>query len=237
MSGEPDGKRRTPKWLIWALAIPVAGLAFAISPLGDRTSRLMQERAAVVVQADFAQPIEGWFGPRDWSREWTRAGRAVRVGQLAIYRPSVDLTDYVFEFEGQLDRTLGWVFRASDLNNYYMARLVPGGEASQLMLERSVIVAGEQSHRVQVPVRDRFDLSRPVRITLEASGSDFKTSINGRVVDFFHDELLPSGGVGLTGQPDDRPRIQWMAVRHHDDLLGKVCGWLAPNRVSDDSST
>ncbi len=47
-------------------------------------------------------------------------------------------------------------------------------------------------------------------------------------LDFFHDDLLPPGGVGLTGEPGDRPQVYWMRVRHHDDLLGRVCAWLSP---------
>jgi hypothetical protein len=223
-----EGSRGAAVWIVTGVVALLCAVWLTMTPAGDGASRLVQARAAIVVEADFSQRPEGWFGPRDWSRAWDHERSAVRVGQLALYRPSVGLEDYDFEFLGQLDRSMAWVFRASDLRNYYMARLISGEEPGELLLERSAVVAGDESHRVQVPVRDRFNVSRPIRITVEVKGSDFRTSIDGRVVDFFHDDLLPAGGVGFAGQPDDRPRIYWMRVRHHDDLLGKVCAWLAP---------
>ncbi len=215
-------------WLLTGVVSLVCAVALTMTPAGDEAFRLVQGRAAIVVDADFSQPSEGWFGARDWSRSWTRERNAMRVGQLALYRPSIGLEDYDFEFLGQLDRSMAWVFRASDLRSYYMARLIAGEQSGELVLERSVVVAGEESHRVQVPVRERFDVARPVRITVEVRESDFRTSIDGHVVDFFHDDLLPAGGVGFAGEPGDRPRLYWMRVRHHDDLLGKFCAWLTP---------
>jgi hypothetical protein len=192
---------------------------------------MVQQRAAVSIDADFSQPPEGWVGGRDRTRPWSREARSIRVAQLMLHRPSLRLTDYRFEFSAEIHgRSLGWVFRASDLRNYYLARLIAArpGASEPLILERSVVVSGDEAHRVQVPLRERFDVRRPVRIEVEVSGSDFKTSIDGRVVDFFHDDLLTSGGVGFTGEPDDRPRVFWMRVRHHDDLLGRVSAWLSP---------
>lgn len=215
-------------WLVIGAFFMLCAVGLTATPAGEEAFRIVQGRAAIIVDADFSQPVEGWFGARDWNRSWKRERNAMRVGQLALYRPSVGLADYDFEFLGQLDRSMAWVFRASNLGSYYMARLIAGEQSGELVLERSAVVAGEESHRVQVPVRERFDVRRPVRITVEVRGSDFRTSIDGRVVDFFHDDLLPSGGVGFAGQPDDRPRIYWMRVRHQDDLLGKFCAWLTP---------
>ncbi|HWR53514.1 MAG TPA: hypothetical protein VN428_20570 [Bryobacteraceae bacterium] len=230
--GRAKRNRGAAACILTGVVLLLCAIGLTMTPAGDSAFRLLQSRAAIVVHADFAQPTEGWFGARDWSRAWTRERKAMRIGQLALYRPSLGLEDYDFEFVGQLDRSLAWVFRASDLRSYYMTRLIAEAQSGELVLERSAVVAGEESHRVQVPVRDRFDVSRPVRISVEVRGSDFRTSIDGHVVDFFHDDLLSVGGVGFTGEPDDRPRLYWMRVRHHDDLIGKFCAWLTPAGAS-----
>jgi hypothetical protein len=220
-----------PSWLVATIAVLMAVMGLLISPLGESLLDMIQQRAAVSMDADFRSAPEGWVGGRDRTRPWTREQNSIRVAHLMLHRPSMRLTDYRFEFVGQIHgRGLGWVVRASDLRNYYVSRLIAArpGAAEPLILERSVVVSGEEAHRVQVPVRERFDVRKPMRIEVEVSGSDFRTSIDGRVVDFFHDDLLTSGGVGFTGEPEDRPRIFWMRVRHHDDLLGKVSAWLSP---------
>jgi hypothetical protein len=220
-----------PKWLLVTVAVLFAGMGFAVSPAGHSVQDIVQQRAEISIDADFSRAPEDWFGGRGLARPWSRETRSIRVAQLMLHRPSMRLADYRLEFSAQIQgRSLGWVFRASDLRNYYLARLIAAGPGAseRLILERSVVVSGQEAHRVQFPVKERIDISRPVRIEVEVSGRDFRTSIDGRVVDFFHDGLLPSGGVGFVGQPDDRPRVFWMRVRHHDDLLGKVSAWLSP---------
>ncbi len=233
-TARPPKKRRQglPGWLLVSVVTFMAGMFVITSPAMTPLQEIVEQRAAVAIHADFAQPSDGWFGARDWARLWSRDGEAVRIGQLTLYRPSLRLTDYELEFLGEIrGRSLGWVFRAADLRNYYVARLIaarPPDASAPLILERSVVISGDEAHRVQVPVRERFDVRKPVRIAVQASGSDFTILIDGKVVDFFHDDLLPAGGVGFMGEPDDRPRIHWMRVRHHDDVLGKVCAWLSP---------
>ncbi len=221
-----------PRWLLVTVVAFVAGGFVITTPAMNPLQEMVEQRAAVAIQADFAQPSDGWFGARDWARAWSYERGSVRVGQLALYRPSLHLADYELEFLGEIHgRSLGWVFRAADLRNYYVARLIaarPPDASAPLILERSVVISNDEAHRVQIPVRERFDVRKPVRIAVRVSGSDFTISIDGKVVDFFHDDLLPSGGVGFMGEPGDRPRIYWMRVRHHDDLLGRVCAWLSP---------
>ena len=59
--------------------------------------------------------VEGWAG----DPTGLHAGR-----QITIYRPSLKLSDYRIEFQGQIDtKSIGWVFRAADPENYYAMKL------------------------------------------------------------------------------------------------------------------
>ncbi len=220
---------RVPNWVLATIAIVMALLGLLSSPAGATLQDAIEQRAAVTIEADFAKPLDGWYGDGNWTRGWMQERSAVRVGRLMLHRPSVRLANYDFEFAGQIARrSLGWVFRAADLRNYYAARLIaPDAPGSPLVLERSVVIGGEVLTRVHIPIRERLDLEKPLRIEVQVRGSDFRTSIEGRVVDFFRDDLLQSGGVGFMGEPEDRPRIYWMRVRHQDDALGRVCAWIS----------
>ncbi len=50
----------------------------------------------------------------------TTADGFIHPGQLALYRPSVPLSDYRFEFMAQIEnKSVDWVVRAKDADNYY----------------------------------------------------------------------------------------------------------------------
>jgi hypothetical protein len=60
--------------------------------------------------------VEGWGG----DPSGLHAGR-----QITIYRPSLKLSDYRLEFQGSIDtKSVGWVFRAADPDNYYAMKLM-----------------------------------------------------------------------------------------------------------------
>jgi len=222
---------RIPGWLLVTAAVVTGSLAMLGTPAGSSVQEAIEQRAAIVIEADFGKPLDGWFGNGDWTRAWLHEPTAVRVGRLMLQRSTMQLRDYDFEFAGQIARrSMTAVFRASDLRNYYSVRLrAPAGPGKPLVLERSVVIGGEAAGGVEIPIREGLDIEKPMRVEVQARGSDFRISIDGRLVDFFHDDLLPRGGVGFSGEPDDRPRIYWMRVRHHDDMLGRVCAWLSPS--------
>ena len=48
----------------------------------------------------------------------------MRTGQLALYRPSLKMDNYKLEFFAQIeDKSVGWVFRAENEQNYYAMKL------------------------------------------------------------------------------------------------------------------
>ena len=66
-----------------------------------------------------------------WPKSWSySADGFIHPGQLALYRPSVPLSDYRFEFMAQIEsKSVDWVVRAKDADNYYALKftvLQPG---------------------------------------------------------------------------------------------------------------
>jgi len=202
------------------------------SASGGSFRQSIQSRAAIHIEHDFASGLQGWYGARDWAKNWSRDPQGfVRAGQLALYRPSLELTDYRLEFLVQIDgQGVGWAYRAADLQNYYATKLiiVAPGPPRRVALMRYQMVGGQAVQPLRIPLRIGLHNGRPYRIRQDVVGSDFTTSIEDEVIDFWTDDRLRSGGVGFFGDREDRPLLYWMKVTYHDDFWGKVCAMLAP---------
>ena len=193
----------------------------------------MAERANVQLTDDFRSGFTAWEGAGDWARTWTfdRIG-LLRPGQLAIYGPSKELSDYTFEFSASAGHgSIGWVFRARDLKNYYGMRLQMSrsGAGAQASLERWIVAGGRERARKFIPVRMPAwdgDISR-VKVAVE--GSSFITSVNGQIADTWTDTQIGWGGIGFFNEKGGDTRIHKMSVSHQADMLGKLCAMLTPH--------
>jgi hypothetical protein len=214
--------------------LAMSALLSGCSAKGSSLKENIQNRAAVHMEYDFSKGLDGWRGGDGWTKNWSQdAAGFVRVGQLAVYRPSQQLADYRFEFMGQIGaRSMGWVYRAADLQNYYATELTitKPGPLPEVALVRYQVIAGQETPRVQIPLSMVFQNGRPYRIQQDVSGNSFTTSVDGQPVDFWTDDRLRAGAVGFLGNPKDRPDIYWMRVTNNDDFWGKVCGILAPSK-------
>lgn len=200
---------------------------------GEAVGEQLARRAAIEIAEDFRGGLGGWMGAKDWAHTWARDPSGyVQVGQLALLRRSRNLSDYEVEFLGQIThKSLGWVYRAVDLENYYAMQLtvLKPGPLPVVSLVRQVVVQAKPQQRVQIPVRVVIHDRTPVRIKFQAKGDGFTTWLNGQIVDFWRDDRFSSGAVGLFGEPEDRPQVYWIRVSHQNDFLGKLCAYLAPS--------
>ena len=90
--------------------------------------------------------VQGWGGDPNGSH----AGR-----QITIYRPSLKLSDYRIEFQGEIDsKSIGWVFRATDPYNYYAMKLaiVTPGLSPKMALIKYMVVKGRETQVGRVPL-------------------------------------------------------------------------------------
>lgn len=201
---------------------------------GERLRDAVKSRAELDMEDNFKSSLDGWFGADDWARTWVRdRPGSVRVGQLALYRPSLRLADYDLEFVAEVEREgVGWLFRASDLRNYYemKLRVVKRGPPLQFALERYAVTRGQLSSSYRVPVRMRLEEGRPYRVRMEVRGSGFRTFIENELVDIWSDDRLPGGGIGFFAESrNERARLYWVRLSLHNDLVGKLCALIAPS--------
>ncbi len=198
--------------------------------------RSIQKRAAVELSDDFRQGLGDWSGVGDWASGWSydRAG-FLRPRQIAFYSPSLELSDYRFEFLGQIERkALSWVFRAADARNYYVNRLEIVGAAPlpDVVLVRYAVIGGKAGPRTVTRLPMQVQMDTVYRIRVDVQGNNFVTTVQGQVVDVFSDERITRGGVGFFAGPGEESRLRWVEVTHQYDFLGRLCAFLVPYNVS-----
>jgi hypothetical protein len=225
--------------LLWA-ANPGGGLDGAVGSRWGRLEASIRDRAAVELSEDFQDGMPEWEGTGEWSRSWRieKAGYVV-PGRQAIYQPSMKMESYRMEFLAEIERrSVGWVYRATDEGNYYAAKLTIArpGPLPLLQLVRYPVIGGKAGPKVEIPIRVLLHNGTPYRVQLAVNGADYSTSIEGQLVDFWHDERLRVGGVGFFTENGDMARIYWMKLTQKDDFVGRVCAYFYPNPIQTRSS-
>jgi hypothetical protein len=198
---------------------------------GDLIRLTIQRRAVYEVSDNFHAGLASWEG-KGFSKTWAYDKEGfVRPGHLALYKPSHDMSDYKVEFLTQIERkSVGWVFRAEDDQNYYAMKLAvtEPGPRPLVALVRYAVVDGKRESHGQTPLQVMMHNNRPYRVSVDVKGNRFLTSIEGQVVDSWSDDRLKSGGVGLFAEGSEKARVYWLKVTKNSDFLGKLCSILVP---------
>jgi hypothetical protein len=150
--------------------------------------------------------VEGWAGDPSGGH----FGR-----QITIYRPSLKLSDYRIDFQGQIDtKSMGWVFRASDPQNYYAMKLtmVAAGLSPKIALFKYLVQNGHQTQVGRVPVDLAVRLDTLYNVRVDVQGTRFTTYVQGQQVDTWNDDELKSGGVGFLNEREERGRVKSVSV-------------------------
>jgi len=200
------------KLTIAILLVVIAGGAFV--RWGGKTQRpvapapAVEEAAGPSIMLGEGGWVQGWAG-------YTNGAHAGR--QITIYRPSLKLTDYRIEFQGEIDsKSIGWVFRAMDPYNYYAMKLaiVTPGLSPKMALIKYAVVQGRETElgRVPLDIAARNDTLFKVRI--DVRGSKFSTYVQEKPVDVWTDEQLKLGGVGFLNERAERARIKSAVISY-----------------------
>jgi hypothetical protein len=202
----------------------------------------ISRRAAVELTDTFHGGMEFWnAAPRSWAPGWSRHPDGyVRTGQLALYRPSAAYSNYRLEFFAQIEsKSMGWVVRARDLQNYYAMKftVVDPGLRPVIAMVHYPVVGGKKGHRVEVPLSVMVHNDTPYHVAVEVKGHRVITSIEGQEVDRWTDDTLESGGVGFFSEPGERARLYWMKLAANDDLLGRICAYLSGGSEEGSATT
>ncbi len=192
----------------------------------------MTSRATRNFEDDFRSGLNQWKGVQaQWPKNWSHSADGfIQPGQLALYRPSVPLSDYRFEFMAQVEtKSVDWVVRAQDANNYYALKftvLQPGPRPLVAMV-RYPVIDGARGARVQTPLRMMVHANTPYRVTVDVKGNRYRAFVEGQEADFWTDDRLKTGGVGFFSEAGERARVYWVKLESHGDLLGRICGLLS----------
>lgn len=158
------------------------------------------------------------LGEGGWVEGWGGDPNGLHVGrQITIYRPSLKLSDYRLEFEASIDvRSVGWVFRASDPQNYYAMKLmtVSNGLSPKVALFKYLVANGRQTQvgRVPIDLAVRPDTMYDIRV--DVRGPQFTTSIQGQQVDSWTDDQLKIGGAGFLNEREERSKVKSVSIRY-----------------------
>ncbi len=189
-------------------------------------------RAAISYADDFRSGLDAWESRSNLTSSWSYdAAGFVRPGPLAVFKPTVELSDYSFEFLGEIDRkAMGWAVRAQDLKNYYAMKfvVVKPGPLPLVHMVRYAVINGKEGPHVDKPLPLTTRTDTLYRIQVNARGDDFTVMAQGVVVDFWSDSRLRHGGVGFFSGRGERARLRWVEVSHQYDALGRLCAYLKP---------
>jgi hypothetical protein len=229
------------------ISAPAAKIDSAKANLDTGFKRMMQEqyvnvrrsvaaRAGVELLEDFRGGLDEWQTRGDLATAWSFDSNGfVKPGPLALYRPSLALTDYDAQFLGLIDKkALNFVARAQDFENYYVVKLVvlKPGPLPTIGVSRYAVIDGKAEPRKDTiaPIDARPDML--YRVTLNVHGDTFLLTMQGKVVDSWTDSRLKRGGIGFFSARGEESRLRWVQVTHQYDMLGRLCAYLAPYNFS-----
>jgi hypothetical protein len=201
----------------------------------------MFDRAAVALDEDFRSGLDDWASRDDATAEWSfDATGFVRPGPLALYRPSMGLSDYQMQFLGVIDKqALSWVVRAADYDNFYVIKLqvLKSGPLPTIGVVRYAVIDGKADSRVDTIAAIDARADMLYRVRMDVRGDDFALSVQGQMVDSWSEPRLRRGGIGFFSARGEASRLRWVQVTHQYDMLGRLCAYLAPYNVPTASGT
>lgn len=188
---------------------PESPFGYAPAKQNNTADRSTSGNGRSKMEEHFENGFGDWTGGVD---DWCVDAAGVRTGSLALFRPSMELHDYDMEFLARIEnQSVSWVFRAANLNDYYIASIgtAPGGGYE---FWRGTVIGGIQGSIEAVPLRNPPKGKTAVTIRLRAAGKEFSVWVDGQNTDTWSDNRFSSGGIGFIGASNDRARIYWLKL-------------------------
>jgi hypothetical protein len=190
---------------------------------------IFQGRTTMALHTNFQHSLSDWVAAKD-QRAWSFGDGYARPTGLRLWKESTALSDYEFEFVGQIQRRgMSWAFRAPDLHNYYASKLTIDGAGSQLNagLVRFVVLGGRECERVELPIPITLSRGVDYHVHLTVRGTRFLTSVNGQLVSSWSDSRLNMGGVGFFSEDGDMAAVKWASLTERDSMLGRLASYFS----------
>jgi hypothetical protein len=217
-----------------AVATSVPPVSDSVNEQVETLRRKIAERAAIDFPDDFRSGFLNWDGVDDWGRSWSHdVVLGVRPSKLALFKPSIPLRDYSFEFMAQMEkRAISFVVRATDLKNYYVVKLVQvgAGPLPPMRVVRYAVRDGYAEKPKSTPLPLVVTKDTVYRINLDVKSDLFTLYVNGKVADVWTDGRFESGGVGFFSGREEAARIYSIRVSHQTDTVGRAAAYISkPN--------
>jgi hypothetical protein len=191
--------RSTRRWIFPAAAALLIPMALAALRWTEQRSASTEPAAAIIATKEMGGA--GWMS--EWASDPTGSARG---RQIALYRPSMAMSDYRLEFSGRIDRkSLGWVFRAVDSRNYYVGKLEsfsPG-----LVITHFAVIRGVEGPHIQRMLAIGAAAGTMFRIRLDARGPRFTIYVQNQAVEAWEDDRLKQGGVGFLNEREELGQV------------------------------
>jgi hypothetical protein len=204
--------------------LPSGGKDAAKGGLGSTIAKSIWTGTGSTVRDDFGAVAANWEGARSGAADWSVDGGYVRPGGLRIWKKSSSLSNYEFEFVGQIDRkSMDWAFRAADLKNYYATKITitHPGPLPNAGLVRFVVLDGRERERVELPLPLTLERGTDYRVRVSVHDNRFLTSVNGQLVSSWNDNRLTRGGVGFFSEDGESAMLKWVTLSERDSMLGR----------------
>ncbi len=193
--------------------------------LGDRIMRALPGKPSISIREDFRLGLRNWMSLDEVSRAmdgWSYTAGWMKPGNMRVWKPTLQLADYQFEFEGQIEkRAMSWAFRATDQGNYYGTKLATAAETGSRRAEivRIVRVNGQEHRRLRLPIP--LDIREGVTyvVKVRVKGDRFHTIVDGQVVDSWTDRSLRAGGVGFYSEMGESAALRWVSISDRESFL------------------
>jgi hypothetical protein len=159
---------------------------------------------ASLIEDDFSKGADLWVGD---TAEWNLDAAGVRPAGLALFKPSMSVGDYEFEFLARIEsKAVTCVLRALDPSNYHKIT-IRRSATGEHELRRSVVIGGVEEGVTVVPVTGLPAKQSAFTVRGRVRRSDFSILLEGQTITRWTDGRLPVGGAGFTAGRGERARI------------------------------
>jgi len=213
------------KPLVSVSPIPNANVHATGSGFGQRIASMLQSTGSGTLREDFRAGVGNWEGFKASAPDWISQGTEVRPASLRVWKQSTAMSNYEFEFMGQIERkSIDWAFRAPDVRNYYATKLVitKPGPLPNAGLVRYVVLDGRERERVELPLPLTLERGVDYRVRVSIQGGRFLTSVNGQLISSWMDNRLSRGGVGFFSEDGESSLLKWVSVSERDSFVGRI---------------
>jgi hypothetical protein len=190
----------------------------AVAAVGGYFGFVKSGKSATPAKSSDGVGMSIMVGEGGWVEGWAGDPIGLHTGrQITIYRPSLKLSDYRLEFQGQIDtKSIGWIFRAADPENYYATKLelVSPELPLTVVLYKYMVLKGRQVQVGRVPIEVPVKSDTVFNVRVDVRGPKFTTYVQGQPVDVWTDDQIRSGGVGFLNERSERGKIKSVSLSY-----------------------